>query len=152
MIYKNLKKEKLTTKFINSLQSILEIIDLETIDGILNSRDSDLFSNLWTKARDEIEIEEINLDAEREKIFKLVFSKTKSDDLSAYITEDFELITSYIGLKENNWVTSLCHSYFNRKIPEGEIEYSNKTLIELINEQVKNECTIMAIFNTGFGA
>jgi len=130
----NLEKEKLKNKFINSLQSILEKIDLESINDILDSRDSDLFSSQWTKAWNKLDTEKLNLETEREEIFKLIFKKTESDDLSAYITEDYELIANYLKLEENNWVTSLCNSYFNVKIPEGKVKSSNKTLIELINE------------------
>ncbi|MDC1161891.1 hypothetical protein OAT18_00460 [Tenacibaculum sp.] len=64
----------------------------------------------------------------------MIFRKTESDDLSAYITEDFELIANHIVSSENNWVTSLCEYYFNGKIPNGKLELSNKTLTELINE------------------
>ncbi|MFZ3576302.1 hypothetical protein, partial [Tenacibaculum finnmarkense] len=131
---KIVEREKLTTKFIKSLESILETIDLESIDDILDLRDSDSFSNLWKKAWNQIESEKINTEKEREKIFKLIYSKTESGDLSAYITEDFELIMNFIGLRESNWVTSLCQSYFTGKIPIGILKNSEKTLIELINE------------------
>ncbi|WP_159019539.1 hypothetical protein [Algibacter sp. L3A6] len=126
--------EKLTNKFIISLESILKRIELKSIDDILDSRDSDLFSSQWIKAWNEMSAEKINLERELEEIFKLVFRKTESDDLSAYITEDFELIANHLKLGENKWVTSLCNSYFNGKIPEGKIKASNKTLVELLNE------------------
>ena len=127
----NTTTEKLTKKFMNSLQSILDQIDLESIDSILDSRDN---SNQWTKAWNDIGSKKIKIDKEREDVFKLILSKTESDDLAAYVTEYFELITNYIELPENNWVTTLCQYYFNGKIPDGEIESSKKTLIELIKE------------------
>ena len=128
------EKEKLTEKFIKSIELILENIDLESIDDILDLRDADIFSNLWMKAWNEIESEKIDTELEQERIFKLIYSKTKSGDLSAYISEDFELIANYINLKENSWVTSLCESYFSEKIPKGILENSEKTLMELISE------------------
>ncbi|MCD8406249.1 hypothetical protein LNI88_11695 [Tenacibaculum dicentrarchi] len=130
----NIKEEKFKIKFINSLKSIFKKIDLESIDNILDSRDSTIFSNQWQKAWSKIETKNLNLEKEREKIFKLIYNETNSGDLSAYITEDFELIVNYIELKDNNWVTSLCHCYFNELIPKGEIKSSKKTLLELINE------------------
>lgn len=130
----NQKKEKLTNKFVNSLKSILENIDLETIDGILDSRDSEPFSENWMNAWNKIPNEKMSLEKEREKIFKLVLGKTKSSGLSAYITEDFELIINYLKLEENNWVTDLCNSYFNGKIPDENTKKSNKTLTELLKD------------------
>ena len=112
----------------------METLDLESIDDILDLRDSDSFSNLWSKAWNKIESEKEITEIEREKIFKLIYSKTNSGDLSAYLLEDYELILNYIELKEDNWVTSLFQSYLNEKIPVGILSSCEKTLVELINE------------------
>ena len=63
----------------------------------------------------------------------MTFSKTNSSDLSAYISEDFELIASHLLANTNNtWVTSLCATYFEKKIPQGELRSMKTSLKEFI--------------------
>ena len=126
--------EKYTTKFKESIRKILESIDLESIDDILDSRDSDTFSNLWMKAWQKVENINIKIDVQREQLFKFIFSKTDSSDLAAYFIEDFELIAKHLNEEEDNWVTNLCGTYFDLKIPHGELENKNIGLIELVNQ------------------
>lgn len=116
------------------MDTILESIDLESIDDILDDRDADTFSDLWMEAWRNIENKELDIDSQRENIFKLVFSKTQSSDLAAYITEDFELIAKHVSEKDNGWVANLCGTYFDHQIPRTELECKEITLVELINQ------------------
>ncbi len=66
----------------------------------------------------------------------LIIEETDSSDLAAYISDDFELISYHLLTNDkNSWVTSLCASYFEKKIPQGELILKEKTLNELINLQ-----------------
>ena len=133
---------KLQTIFTIALNEIFVDFDKSKTDEILDNRDFTTFSDLWTNAYNEIKQTVINpvdknkIDEIRKDIFMMTFSKTNSSDLSAYITEDFELISSYLLTHDKNtWVTSLCATYFNKEIPEGELIKIDQTLKELINAQ-----------------
>lgn len=126
--------EKLTIKFIEAINNILEAIDLESIDDILDDRDADGFSSLWMKAWQNVEKKDLNIDKQREEIFKLIFSKTQSSDLAAYITEDFELIARHLDEKENTWVANLCGTYFDHQLPRTEFKNKEIKLVELIDQ------------------
>ena len=99
--------EIFTKKFEASLQIILDAIDLDSIDNVLDARDADAFSDVWIKTWKKVEHVQIDIDTQREKIFKLIFSKTQSSDLAAYLIEDFELIAKHLNEEEDNWVTHL---------------------------------------------
>ena len=126
--------EIFTKKFEASLQIILDAIDLDSIDDILDARDADAFSDVWIKTWKKVEHVQIDIDTQREKIFKLIFSKTQSSDLAAYLIEDFELIAKHLNQEEDNWVTHLCATYFDHKVPQGKLKSKNITLIELITQ------------------
>ncbi len=130
----NTSIDKLTKKFTELIKNILLSLDLNTIDDILDSRDSDVFSNLWMQAWQKVEDKNLTIDSQREEIFKLVFSKTESSDLAAYITEDFELISKYLYEEDNNWVSNLYGTYFDHKIPCGELKNKEIKLAEMINK------------------
>lgn len=133
---------KLQTVFTKTLNEIFADFDNSKTDEILDNRDLTTFSDLWTTAYNEIKQNVINpvdkkkIDEIRKEIFMMTFSKTNSSDLSAYITEDFELISSHLLTHDkNNWVTSLCATYFDKKIPQGQLKNMETTLKELINKQ-----------------
>lgn len=128
--------------FMKSLNKIFTHFEVDTTDGILDHRDLTEFADLWTIAHQEIENNPIDsedknlIDQARKKIFMLTYSKTNSSDLSAYISEDFELIASHLLSKDQNtWVTSLCATYFSHTIPTGELAITGQTLKGLIGEQ-----------------
>ena len=126
--------------FRKSLETIFLNFDIEKADEILDNRDLTEFADLWTVADQEIENDLISLadktqiDEARKKIFMWTLKQTSSSDLSAYISDDFDLIASHLlGRDKNYWVTSLCATYFDNKIPEGQLEMTSKTLKELID-------------------
>ncbi|MBB5638089.1 hypothetical protein HDE68_004015 [Pedobacter cryoconitis] len=138
----NLFIQNLESLFMRSFENIL--IDLEDadIDLILSNRDLYVFSNSWARAYKEIKKKPVNnqeqkqIDEIRKDIFMRVFSKTNSSDLSAYISDDFELICFHLlGNYRNKWVTTLCAAYFTSQIPQGKLVASDKTLQELISNQ-----------------
>ena len=133
---------KLQTFFTKALNEIFIGLVISKTDDILDNRDLTTFFFFLTTAYNEIKQNVINpvdknkIDEIRKEIFMMTFSKTNSSDLSAYITEDFELISSHLLTHDkNNWVRSLCATYFDKKIPQGELKNIDKTLKELINTQ-----------------
>lgn len=98
----NLVIENLQNLFITSLEKILKDLDEADIDQTLDNRDLHVFSNAWTSAYKEIKIkpvtieEQEQIDVVRKDIFMRVFSKSESSDLSAYISDDFELICFHL--------------------------------------------------------
>ncbi len=131
--------EQLQRFFISSLEQILTDLDVALIDEILDDRDFTSFSQSWEDAFGHIEEkkftvdEKNNIDKTRQEVFMMTFSKTNSSDLSAYISEDFELIASHLLANTNNtWVTSLCATYFEKKIPQGELISIKTSLKEFI--------------------
>lgn len=137
----NLVIENLQNLFITSLEKILKDLEEADIDQILDNRDLHVFSDAWTSAYKEIKIkpvtieEQEQIDVVRKDIFMRVFSKSESSDLSAYISDDFELICFHLlGSDKNTWVTALCAEYFNNQIPQGELVSQTKTLKEMFEE------------------
>lgn len=133
---------KLQTNFRKSVNEIFIDFDTDLTDNILDNRDLTAFSDLWTNAYEQTKQTAFNsddkskIDEVRKEIFMTTFSKTNSSDLSAYISDDFELIASHLLTNDNNnWVTSLCATYFDKKIPQGQLKQVDKTLKELINAQ-----------------
>ncbi|WP_306349733.1 hypothetical protein [Flavobacterium sp. '19STA2R22 D10 B1'] len=133
--------QKLGDLFLKSLQHILPVLDDDSIDDILDSRDTDDFSKKWMNAYNETKSmtpkqdkEDLELiDTFRKEIFLYTFSKTNSSDLSSYISDDFDLIASHLlNLDNNQWVSALWANYLDHKIPEGHLVFTGKTIKELI--------------------
>ncbi len=132
--------QQLGDLFRKSTQNI--IANIEDIDAILDNRDLDAFSDPWNEAYRETAQTEISsqetqqISNIREAVFLQIMSKTKSSDLSAYVSDDFELICLHLltGSK-NKWVAALCRMYFNNQIPQSELSMSYQTLTEFVKEQ-----------------
>ena len=125
--------------FIKALKITLDKITSESIDDILNNRDQPEFSSLWMQAYQAVEEKEMgealrdHVDEIRKNIFLFTFRTANSSDLPAYISEDFELISSYYVHKiENQWVNNLFFTYLNHQIPHGELMKTDMTMKELI--------------------
>ena len=137
----NNQLDKLRHNFFEILKSILENIDIENIDDILDNRDNDEFSELWTNSYNQIK--KISLESEvkekiseaRKEIFILTYQKTNSSDLSAYISDDFDLIClQYLSETYNEWVNKLYATYLNREIPQGILKNISLNMNDLINK------------------
>lgn len=137
MITENINK--LAAAFNESLKAALDNIDTETIDKILDNRDSSTFSDVWMEAYKVVEDKVTDEETEdkisdiRKEIFVSIFKSTGSSDLPAYISDDFGLICSYyIHGIENKWVTNLLFTYLHHQIPQGELVQTDKTMGELV--------------------
>ena len=137
----NNQLDKLRHNFFEILKSILENIDIENIDAILDNRDNDEFSELWTNSYNQIK--KISLESEvkekiseaRKEIFILTYQKTNSSDLSAYSSDDFDLIClQYLSETDNEWVNKLYATYLNREIPQGILKNISLNMNDLINK------------------
>ena len=137
----NNQLDKLRHNFFEIVKSILENIDIENIDDILDNRDNDEFSELWTNSYNQIK--KISLESEvkekiseaRKEIFILTYQKTNSSDLSAYISDDFDLIClQYLSETDNEWVNKLYATYLNREIPQGILKNISLNMNDLINK------------------
>ena len=137
----NNQLDKLRHNFFEILKSILENIDIENIDDILDNRDNDEFSELWTNSYNQIK--KISLESEvkekiseaRKEIFILTYQKTNSSDLSAYISDDFDLLClQYLSETDNEWVNKLYATYLNREIPQGILKNISLNMNDLINK------------------
>ena len=71
----------------------------------------------------------------RKEIFILTYQKTNSSDLSAYISDDFDLIClQYLSETDNEWVNKLYATYLNREIPQGILKNISLNMNDLINK------------------
>lgn len=128
--------------FLEHLKSVIENIDFDTINDILDNRDDDSeFDGLWMNAYNQISnihIEEdvkAKIDEIRKDTFMLTMRKTGSHDLSAFISDDIELIClHYLNKTGNNWVAGLYATYVERIFPKGQevLKTTAKKLEDLI--------------------
>lgn len=134
------KLNKLEAAFKETLKAALTHIDSEKIDEILDNRESPEFLDPWMEAYQAIgertvgqEIQDKIADI-RKDIFVTIFRITQATSLPAYISDDFELISSYcLHNLENKWVNNLLFAYLNHKIPQGNLLMrTDKTMKELL--------------------
>lgn len=134
------KLNKLEVAFKESLKAALHNIDSEKIDETLDNRDLPEFSDAWMEAYHAIDEKKVEEEIEdkitdiRKEIFVTIFRITESTELPAYISDDFELVSSYyLHDIENKWVTNLLFTYLNHKIPQGNLLIqTDKTMKELL--------------------
>ncbi|MBV8040784.1 hypothetical protein QVO10_11890 [Bacteroides gallinaceum] len=120
-----MKTEELKNFIEIELPIILGSLSDETIDDILDERDDDFFSEQWMQAYNEVEkqkkqqgIPATYSEEIRKNAFNTVLKITNSDDLAAYISDDFGLIVDADKVDINNsWINALWQSYKNGKIP-----------------------------------
>ncbi|MCL1617036.1 hypothetical protein M3090_11625 [Bacteroides sp. ET71] len=120
-----MKTEELKNFIEIELPIILGSLSDETIDDILDERDDDFFSEQWMQAYNEVEKQKKQQEIPaayseeiRKNAFNTVLKITSSDDLAAYISDDFGLIVDADKVDINNsWINALWQSYKNGKIP-----------------------------------
>ncbi len=93
-------------------------------DAALDLRDNGEFDNLWTdtysKLRDENSSETEDIRTFRETVFKKVLSLTGHSDLAAYASDDLGLIAEAAGAGHfSPFVESLWNSYLKGNFPCG---------------------------------
>lgn len=98
----------------------------QDVASILDERDSDEFSSRWMDSFNSIEQQKGALDsplvqcvtAIRESAYLRAYTRWKSSDLAAYISDDFGLIGDAIASGIHDpWVDRLLQSYMNGMIP-----------------------------------
>lgn len=122
--------------FMNELLNCLNSIDYDTFDEdtlneLLDSRDSPPFDTEWCRVDEEIKAlkntqsyTEENEEKEekiREKAFMIMEENIESE-LSDYVSDDFGLIYDSLVLNyKDEWLNKLIAAYKNKKIPSGEL-------------------------------
>lgn len=122
----------LINELLNALSAIdYSAFDEDSINELLDSRDSDPFDAEWRRVSEkteqlknaqnyppEIEKQQGKI---REKAFMTVERNIQSE-LSEYVSDDFGLIYDSIVLNyKDEWLDRLINSYKNKKIPSGEL-------------------------------
>lgn len=115
-------------------------------DTVLDIRDEPEFENEWLRVSDILDTMKVDSKNDeliyeiRKHSFINVYNITKSDELSAYISDDFELISKAIVLGYNDkWLNSLTLSYANFKFPYILSELTNLSIDEVTNKLIKPE-------------
>lgn len=98
------------------------------IDDILDMRDEKEFDSEWVRIYNMIQnkyVENDNtkiIDSIRENVFTTLYDRVGDSDLSAYISDDFELMCkSYVMNINDAWLASLVNEYIQKKIPYGKL-------------------------------
>lgn len=119
-------------ELLNCLNSIdHDIFDEDTLNELLDSRDSPPFDREWCRVDEEIKAlkdtqsytdeNEEEQSKIREKAFMIIEENTKSE-LSDYVSDDFGLIYDSLVLNyKDQWLNKLIAAYKNKKIPAGEL-------------------------------
>lgn len=122
----------LIDELLNALDDIdYSVFDEDSINELLDSRDSDPFDAEWCRVNARIEqlknscsypMENVLQQGKiREKAFMTVERYIQSE-LSEYVSDDFVLIYDSIVLNYKDvWLDKLIDSYKNKKIPSGEL-------------------------------
>ena len=105
----------------------LKMINYENInlDELLVGREDMLFDSEWIRVYDEIkELKNRTTITDnmkiREKVFLIVYEKLLSDDLAAYVSDDFGLIFDSIILNyKDEWLDKFIKCYEQLHIPSG---------------------------------
>lgn len=107
-------------------------LEREDYEDLLEQRDSDAFSSIWTKTYHAIkhQIKQVGLTAAeadrvkkiREAVFKRVYAKTQESDLASYISDDIGLLADALLVHyQDHWLNGLWNAYQANKIPSGDL-------------------------------
>lgn len=134
---------KLLEKIKNGELLSLKLFNNLDEDTALDMRDRLEFEDEWLRVSNILD--EIKVDSKNDELiyeirkhsFINVYNITKSDELSAYISDDFELISKAIVLEYNDkWLNSLILSYANFKFPYIISELTNLSINEVTNKLI----------------
>lgn len=133
------KLNKLEAVFKETLKAVLYNTNSDKIDEILDNRETPEFLDPWMEAYHAIGERKIDQETQdkiadiRKDIFVTIFRITQATSLPAYISDDFELISSYyLHNMESKWVNNLLSAYVDHKIPQGKLIATDKTMNELL--------------------
>ena len=103
-------------------------LDNETIDEILDSRDSNEFESDWLKVSQTLEKKRFSADNVaaieniRQIAYKKTFDSTNHSELAAYVADDFEMIAkSLLADYNDEWLNVLFLSYLHGLFPHSKI-------------------------------
>ncbi len=119
-------------ELLNSLNDIdYSEFDEDSINKLLDNRDSDPFDAEWCRVSAEIELLKNDrnytpkIEAQQSKIREKAFMTVERNiqsELSEYVSDDFGLIYDSIVLNyKDEWLDKLIGSYKNKMIPSGEL-------------------------------
>ena len=115
-------------------------LDNETIDEMLDSRDSNEFESDWLKISQTLEKKKFSADNLasieniREIAYKKTFDTTNHSELAAYVADDFEMIAkSLLSDFADEWLNALFLSYLHGLFPHSKIA-PKRSGLELILE------------------
>ena len=115
-------------------------LDNETIDEMLDSRDSSEFESDWLKVSQTLEKKKFSADNFasieniREIAYKKTFDTTNHSELAAYVADDFEMIAkSLLSDFADEWLNALFLSYLHGLFPHSKIA-PKRSGLELILE------------------
>ena len=115
-------------------------LDNETIDEMLDSRDSSEFESDWLKVSQTLEKKKFSADNLasieniREIAYKKTFDTTNHSELAAYVADDFEMIAkSLLSDFADEWLNALFLSYLHGLFPHSKIA-PKRSGLELILE------------------
>ena len=138
-------REKLTT-ILDEIIIKLGSLNEEAIYEILDSRESDPFDSNWVGAYEALkqQLENFNenekkefdefLQEIREEAFIKTMKASKSSDLAAYVSDDFEMIGTALIIKfSNSFIDSLFNIYESGIVPDN-ISTAMYELENILNE------------------
>ncbi|MEK4424946.1 hypothetical protein [Solibacillus sp. FSL K6-1523] len=122
---------------------IIKNVSQEECDALLDSRDSDAFSNKWMEVYGEVRGVLGNstvdiyytqkIESLRERTFKAILEHSQSSDLAAYLSDDIALLLEAVLCNYNNsWLNGLWKEYSAGKIPHGKLLLVDGRLEQMI--------------------
>jgi len=120
-----------------------DLFDVESMDSLLESRDSSRFDSDWVAADQRLQEcllqgdlrgeDSKAIDSIREIAYKRTFEVTGDPDTSGYVSDDFGLVALALALgRDDEWVNALWRCYRSGDFPHGEIEGVTGRLSDLV--------------------
>lgn len=132
--------EKLKTLLSQDKVLNFKNLNSDTIDEMLESRDSAEFENDWLRVFETLEQKEFSdadaalIDEIREIAYRKTYASTSHAELAAYVADDFELIVkSLLSGLNDEWLNALLLAYLQGLFPHTKLLPKNNGL-ELILE------------------
>jgi hypothetical protein len=116
------KLEKLKDLLLTGALLSENTFNIDDVDFILDSRDTDAFDSAWMRNYNLIRKNEKLNTTEVKKIVEFIreisYKATQSSDLASYISDDFGLIAEASIIDYNDdWVNALANEYVEERVP-----------------------------------
>jgi hypothetical protein len=113
--------------------------DLEPVE-VLSGRDDPAFEREWLRLFEQVKDTSLSEDAThslkalRKTAFKAAFKHSSDPDLSAYVSDDFEVMAKGIASHPGeSFLAALIEAYSAGRIPHGIITHSGRSLQSLLD-------------------